>query len=302
MVVLLVLALVFLSSCSNSKDIEDSYKNEKIKIGVSIVPEEAFIKAVGGEKVSLVTMIPPGTSPANYGPTPKEMAQLENADLYFAIGVNAEIENILPNIEENSSTKIIHLSKEIESIYPSRFFGEISEEHGEEEAEEDHDHSGRDPHIWMSPKRVIEIIRVIEKELSFVDPENQGFYKENMDKYIEELEDLDSYIRTAALESKNKTFIVYHPSLGYFADDYGLEMVSIESDGKEGTIENLKSVIDFSKDRGIKRVLYQSEFDSKQAEILAGEIDGEAIMIEPLSKDYINNLKQISEVILNVGY
>ena len=298
---LLVVVLVLLGGCSESKAVDDNLDDKIIKVGVSIVPQETFVKAVGGDKVSVVTMIPPGTSPANYGPTPKEMASLEDADLYFAIGVNAEIENILPTVEENESIKVIHLSDEIENVYPARFFGESSHEEDEHE-EDEHNHDGRDPHIWMSPKRVIEMIKVIERELALNDPDNEEFYEKNMNEYIKKLEEVDLNVKDMVAKSENKTFIIYHPSLGYFSDDYGLKMVSIENDGKEGTIDDLKEVVDLSKAEKIKKVIYQSEFDSKQAEILAGEIDGEAVMIAPLSSDYIDNLKKIAEVVINVGY
>ncbi len=72
-IVLLVLSLLVLTACSNN----NSENNDKLKIAVSIVPQETFIKKIAGELVDVVVMIPPGSSPANYQPSPKEMTAFE---------------------------------------------------------------------------------------------------------------------------------------------------------------------------------------------------------------------------------
>jgi zinc transport system substrate-binding protein len=277
---------------------KSSQSDDKITIAVSIVPEETFVRAVAGDKVEIVTMIPPGKSPESYSPTPQEMESFSRADLYFSIGVPAEQASILPKVKDfNSKIKIVDLAARVEEVYPHRYFDE-DEEHSAHDGEDNHRHEGRDPHIWLSPKRVMVMIDVIAREMSNFDPVNKSFYEKNAHDYIEKLEELDSEIRTSLSNIKNKTFIVYHPAFGYFADDYNLNMIAIENEGKEATAKDLQHVIDVAKSQEIKVVFYQAETDSKQARTLAEEIDGKTKMLEPLSADYINNLRKMANAFL----
>jgi len=295
---LMIIAVFFtFAGCSG----KSSPSNNKITIAVSIVPEETFVRAVAGDKAEIVTMIPPGKSPENYSPTPQEMESFSRADLYFSIGVPAEEASILPKAKDfNSKIKIVDLAAIVGEVYPHRYFDE-DEEHGSGNDEDNHSHEGRDPHIWLSPKRVMVMIDIIAQELSNFDPQNKSFYEKNAQDYIKKLEELDSEIRQTLNNIKNKTFIIYHPAFGYFADDYGLNMVAIENEGKEATVKNLQHVIDIARSEGIKVVFYQAETDSKQARTLAEEIGGKVQMLEPLSADYINNLRKMANTFVEAA-
>ena len=225
-------------------------------------------------------MIPPGYSPANYAPTPKQLMDFSEAEIYFTIGIPSENSYILPKVNSfNRDIKIISLQDEIEEIYPPRYFSQES----------------RDPHIWLSPKRVILMIDIIKRELSFLDPVHSEYYEKNAEKYINELEELDKLIKAFTEKITNRTFIVYHPSFGYFADDYNLQMLSLEKDGKEATPKTLQEMVNIAKEEGIKIIFYQAEIDSKQTISFAEEIGGKSLMVDPLSKDYIQNLIKMTE-------
>jgi len=142
-------------------------------------------------------------------------------------------------------------------------------------------------------------VEVICSELVKIDPDNKDTYETNLANYIEKLSRLDEDIITTINKLKNKSFIIMHPSLGYFADDYGLNMVAIEQDGKETTAKRLQSVIDYAKDNQINVIFYQAEFDSQQAQTLALEIDGTTLEIEPLAKDYLGNMQTIIDAFKN---
>lgn len=273
-IVLTVLLIITLCGCASKND----NLNDKKIIAVSISLQATFLQEICGDYFEIVTMIPTGASPETYEPTPKEMTKLSEAQIYFGIGVPAE-ENILKNI--TNSTKLIRLEKAVNEIYPDL---EIN--------------GGRDPHIWLSIKRAIVMITEMEKELSQLDNNNQELYKNNSDKYINELKTLEKEITQKFSNCKGKKFITFHPSFAYFADDYGLEMYSLEQDGKEADAKQLANMIDFAKKENIKAIFYQAEHSSKQATAFAEEINGQAIMLEPLSPDYINNLKVMSDSIL----
>ena len=273
---------------------------DQLTVAVSIVPQETFIKAVAGDLVDVVVLIPPGSSPANYQPSPQEMAKFNESKVYFHIDVAAE-SHILESV--NGDVKLVDLAEIVDENYPARYFEESHEDdhdadHDDDHyADHDHDHSGRDPHIWLSPKRVQVMVEAIKDELSALDPDNKDVYAENAAAYIEELKILDEYLNKT-FEGLDHEFIMYHPSLGYFADDYGFEMHAIEAEGKQATARDLETVIELAKSEGIKYVFYQEEFDASQAEIVAKEIGGVTIKVAPLSGDYINNLKTIAEKML----
>lgn len=276
---LLILILSFtLSSCTKKV----STSNTKPIIAVSIVPEKTFVKEIAGDLVDVLTLIPPGNSPSNFAPKPQDLAKLSEAKLYFAIGVPTEEANILPKINDvNNDLKIIKLNEEVQKKYSERSF----------------DSNNRDPHIWLSPQRTKIMISKITEELSNLDEKHKSIYEENAKKYLNTLDELDKYIKNKLKNSKDKSFIIYHPSIGYFADDYNLEMIAIEKDGKSVTPKELEKIIDLAKEKNIKIILHQKEIDSKKVQTLAQEIGAEAKEIDPLNPDYIKNLKIIADLL-----
>lgn len=263
-----------------------AFPAKKPIIAVSVVPQASFVKAVGGDLVDVVSMIPPGYSPENYSPNPRELQKFSEASIYFTIGVQTETTNILPKVSSfNKDLRIVSLQDEVERFYTSREFSPGS----------------KDPHIWLSPRRAKIMIQVITRELSALDPANMKNYEKNATEYIAKLDKLNTDIVLALDKVENRTFIVYHPSFGYLADDYGLKMIALEEGGKEATARRLQEVIELAKKEGIRVIFYQAEIDSRQTAAFAEEIGGTSRKLEPLAFDYIENLyemvKAFSEVL-----
>lgn len=259
--------------------------NPKPLVAVSIVPQETFVKAVAGDLVDVVTMVPPGKSPENYAPIPQDIEKFSNASIYFTIGVPTESSNILPKSKElNKNIKIVKMNDEVKKTYAEREFVPGS----------------RDPHIWLSPKRAKIMVEVILKELTEIDAKNKSVYEENAKKYILQLDELDQQIKNSLANLTNKTFIVYHPSFGYFADDYGLKMLSLEEEGKEATAKDYEQKINEAKQQGIKVIFYQAEIDSKQSKAFAGELGGSTEQVSPLAPDYIENLRKTADTFARI--
>jgi len=295
---LIVILIISLVGC-NEKDIDDS--KQKVKIAVSIPPQEAFVKGIGKELVEVVTMIPPGYSETNYQPKPKDMQALSETQIYFSIGVKAEESNILPKLKDfNSNIKLVKLDEIVGDIYPFIMYDEDNHE-------DEHDHTGKDPHIWLSPKRVTVMINEIKDELIKVDPENKEYYETNAQDYLKELNDIDSDIKNTLKDAKSRYFIIYHPAFGYFADDYNLEMITIEEEGKEATAKRIREVIDFAKEKNIKIIFYQEEYDKNQAQTIANDMINEIDnSMKKINSGEILKGKVISvsddEVLVNIGY
>ena len=277
--VMIILSLTFLFGCSNNE--QENEKDDKPIIAVTIVPEQTFVEAVCGDLVEVVVLVPPGSSPENYEPTPKVMEKFSKSSLYFSIGVPTEEANILPKVTD---IKTIALQDEVALTYDDRTF-----ESGE-----------RDPHIWLSPKRAKVMIEVISREMGKLDESNKEIYEKNAKAYIEQLDELDEEIKASLIGVQNKKIIVYHPAFGYLADDYGLEMYALEEEGKESTVMHLQEMIDLAKKENIKAIFYQDEIDSSQSKAFAEEIGGKTVQLSPLAANYINNLKKMADTISEV--
>lgn len=272
--ILLFILTFSLTACSAAHG--GAVKNKAV-IAVSIVPQSTFVKEVCGDKFEVLTMIPAGASPETYEPAPQDIAKLEAAEIYFSIGVPAE-EKIISSLSK--TTVLSKLHTEVSKVYP-----DIIEE------------NGRDPHIWLSPKRVAVMINSIAETLTEYDPENKDFYKANAEKYIQKLSSVENEITETLKAKTQREFLAFHPAFGYFAEDFALTMHCLEEHGKEATAKHIAEMTDLAKEKGIKTIFYQAETSGRQAKAFAEEIDGKAVALEPLSADYIENLRKMTQLI-----
>ena len=275
--VILILTIVLIISSLTACKTQNDFDNGKITIAVSIPPQSEFVKAVCGDKVNLITMLPTGASPETYEPTVKDMKDLEFADIYFSIGVPMEENSIIPSLTKN--TENVKLHESVAKLYPELFEGE---------------HSHRDPHIWLSLKRAVVMVEEICETVCKKDSKNAEEYRKNADLYIQKLNNLNSEIETLFKNKESKIFIVYHPAFAYFADEYSLSMYALEEHGKEVTAKHLAEMIDFAKKENIKTVFYSEENSTKLPLTFANEIGGNAIKLYPLAENYLENMKTMA--------
>ena len=279
--VFVIILLISLSSCQNPEGNDD-----KLIVAVGIVPEAAFVEQVAGDLVEVITLIPPGNSPANYEPTAAEMQALSNAKIYFTLQMPTEQANILPQVKDyNEDLIIVDLRASVNTVYEPRIIDEAS--------------GAIDPHLWLSPKRAIVMVQTIADELSLIDEANRETYQQNANDYIAQLEALDADIKDSLSGLNNRSFIMYHAAYGYFALDYDLVMVSIETENKQASATDMQYVVDYALGHDIHTVFYQEEFDDTQAQTIAEEIGGKAEQTAPLSYEYIANLEAFTAVLLD---
>mgnify|MGYP002349410796 CR=1 FL=1 len=290
------IAFPALTGCSNEND---NSGKDKLIVGATIIPLKSFIEAVTGDLAEIEVLVPPGSSPENYDPSPANIFALNKAAVFFGIDLPPE-EKLDRSVF--ADTRFVDLADAVSDSYPDRFFDE--DEHGNEyEVEDDgHAHSGKDPHIWMSPLRVIVMVGKIAEEMKAADPANSGTYEANASEFISKLIKLDEDISVMISALTRKKIIMFHPSLGYFADDYGLEMFALEDSGKEATAKNLAEMTDLARSEGITVIFAQAESAGTQAETFADEIGGRVEVIDPLSGDYIDNMLSIATKIAEAAY
>ncbi|ADO76348.1 periplasmic solute binding protein [Halanaerobium praevalens DSM 2228] len=272
-------------------------------VAVTILPQIEMVKAVAGDRVEVIEMIPQGFSPSNYAPSPAEMRAFDQASIYFSIGVPADIQNILPRAEARDNLKIVKLFQEIESKYPHHYFGEPESEENADHIHADHGHShagGRDPHIWLSPARAQMMVKLIRDHLINILPEYELEFKQNTKNYLEKINQIDQANKKLLASYQGQKILVYHPAFGYFVDHYDLEMIAIEEAGKEPGPRYLEQIIELAKSQQIKTVFHQAEIDSNKTRAVAEELAGKRVELDPLAKNYSENLKLMAQKIAAV--
>ena len=284
-----------------------------IKVFVSIAPQKYFVHHIGKELVDVQVMVQPGSSPTTYEPKPKQMADLSKTEIYFATGVPFEKAWLKKIAATNPELKVVHTDREIQKIpmavYHRHKDGELynkgehsikagrHQKDGNKDQENHSDHGLLDPHVWLSPPLVQLQAGIILKTLQEVDPFNRILYETNYNQFVFEIEELDNRLKKTFASKQGLAFMVFHPAWGYFAHAYGLKQVSIEMEGKAPKPAQLKALIEYARERGIRIIIVQPQISSKNAELLAREIGGHVVLADPLSEDWLSNLREVADKI-----
>lgn len=268
---------------------------EPVKVFVSIAPQKYFVERIAGDLAEVSVMVMPGASPHTYEPRPRQLASLQSARAYFTIGDSFE-QAWLPRLKAaNPDLFLVATDKDVAKIpMAAHHHDEEGEEH-DHAPEKTHDQGGLDPHIWLSPRLVkIQAANILEG-LRTVDPENAAIYEANQQAFLSELDALDARIRAVLANAKGKEFLVFHPSWGYFAQDYGLVQVPIEVEGKEPKPEELVKLARFASKHRVRAIFVQPQFSRAMANVVAREIKAELIVADPLAGNWNQNLLQVAE-------
>jgi zinc transport system substrate-binding protein len=274
---------------------------------VSILPQVDFVQRIGGDKVQVSEMIPPGFSPATYEPSPQQLQKLQTADIYFRIGhipfEKAQMEKLQ---QLNQKMKVVDTSIGIELLTMAAHSHDEGGEHAGEEHHEEEGHDaeenhaeGSDPHIWLSPNLVKIQAKHIFDTLAETSPKDKDYFMANYDKFVKDLDQLDEKLKNTFTPILNQSILVFHPAFGYLADAYGFKQEAIEIEGKDPSPEQLKEIIDEAKADETRVIFVQKQFSTKSAEAIAEAIGGAVVQIDPLAKDYFSNLEEMSAIIAN---
>ena len=291
----------------------------KGQVSVSILPQEYFVKQIAGDAVEVNVMVGKGADPHTYEPKPKQMTALEKSDLYFAIGIEFE-EAWLPKFQKSyPNLKIVKTDAGVEKI---KFEGhhehadhdhhhDAKHEHASHDAnhEHKHEHAGHDhhdhehhhgefdPHIWLDPVSVKVQAKNIAAALIEKYPENKALFEANLAKFETRLDELDGFIKNTLANVKNREFIVYHPSWGYFAKRYDLEQIAIEVEGKEPKPAQLKELIEEAKEHRVKVIFVAPQFSKKAAQTIAKESGASVVEIDQLPLDWDAELRKTAQIL-----
>ena len=315
------LALVMMSCGGQKKDSKSgaSEDNETKEIAVTIEPLRYFTEKIAGDSYEIFSVVPVGQGPETYDPSPRDMMRVGKGIAYLHIGQLWLEQTLVKSIKENNSGTqlfdlsegmIFHIEEHDESAHSDDAEVHL---HGDEECSHDEDecshgehahthcHGGHDPHIWSSFTGAKIITENIYKSLSSLDRDKKDFYEANYLGLISELESMEKAMHEQLDVLSCRGFVIYHPALTYFAEEFGLKQYSIENDGKEPSPSSLKKLIEEARAAQVKVVFVQMEFDRKYAEQIAAEIGGKIVMINPLDYKWDEQMKRIAKALVTNG-
>lgn len=283
LVISIVLATIVCSSQSPRE------QKTGVVTAVSIEPLAYFVEQVGGDHVTTMVLVKPGQSPATYEPTPRQMAELSDADVFFAVGVPYE-KSVLPRLVATiPDLPIVATQKGIE------FLSATSDQAGDE-----HDHGGHDPHIWLDPRLAKRIAASMRDELIRLDPSHAAAFRENFDLLARQLDSLYAEIHELLLPYQGRHFAAYHPAWGYFARAFGIVQLEIAIGGKVPGPREVAELLDDVKRFELRGLIVQPQFKSGATDAIAKAMGVPIVELDPLARDYESNLINVAETMTHL--
>ncbi len=276
----------------------------KVNVVVSIIPQTYFVNRLAGNLAGVTVMVKPGASPATYEPKPSQMKKVAEADIYFAIGVPFEKAWLPRFASQNRGMMIVDTTKGVKKLPMQNHHQHTSQPPHPSthiptptsQPPHPNPHTP-DPHVWLSPKLVKVLAENMAKALMERDPANKEVYKSNLAAFKKEIESLDERLKKILRPCRGEAMMVFHPSWGYFAKDYGLKQIPIEIEGKEPKSRRLLHLMKEAKEEGVETLFVQPQFSKRTAEVIADAIGAKIVDADPLAYEWSDNLLKIAKKI-----
>lgn len=269
-----------------------------VSIAVSVAPQKYLAQKLAGEHATVRVIIKPGQSPTTWQPSPREMALFASTDLFFCIGV--PFERIwLPRLLNNFPNLKVHDPRQQIALRPLQ--GHDHHNHDSEtlHSQTEHMELNLDPHVWLDPLLDIQMAENMLHALVELDPAHQQDYQQRFEQLRDELTQLHLEIGALLRPYQGSSFMVFHPSWGYFAQRYHLQQIAIELSGKEPKGAKLAEITRYAQQNGITAIFIQAQFSQKAATTIANQIGAQVITLDPLAEDLPLMLRTTAQKLSN---
>ncbi len=253
-----------------------------------IPPAAYLVEQVGGRHVRVEVLVEPGQDPHSFQPTPRQVSALSRAGMFFRVGMpfeNALVEKLRRG---NPRMKIVDCAAGVEKRTMDQSRGRS-----------DHDHSGHDgmtdPHVWLSPALLKVLASNVSAALAEADPEHAEDFRRNLKELRRRIDAADERIEKKLAPYRGRTFFVFHPSFGYFADAYGLKQEAISPGGHAPTPKQLQALIELARAAGAGAIFVQPQFDPHGPRTVAEAVDARLVEIDPMAKDVLRTMEDFAE-------
>ena len=268
---------------------------EKIPVCAGLPPVARIVEAVGGDAVTVSSMLPEGRSPHDYAPGPRELRQALRSKLFFTTNMPYE-ERITRALR--GKVPVTDISAGIVRV-PLEEDGHDHHDHGNHHGHgHHHDHDGcsaeaGDPHVWLSPVNCAAMARNAARELGKIAPDKKQEFLARADEFARRMDLLHRDMQKRLAPFKGRSFFVHHPAFGYFARLYGLRQQAVELGGRETTPARLAQVVKQARQAKVKVIFVQKQFNPASGRALAEAIEGEVMELDPLAADVEKNLEAV---------
>lgn len=299
LIILVVLSMFINSSCRQKIDTgsptsAEDERGDKLEVVTTFFPVYDCARQIGGDEVIVRNLLPPGGSPHTFEPTTTDSRAIEKADLIFKLGL--ELDDWMDTIIKSTGTdsNVIELSRGIETI---PLGSSPVHSHSDDKSKS----FGQDPHIWMDPLKMKEMAKNARDAYIEKVPEKKEIFQKNYQIFAQKLDQLDKKYTEALSELEHKRFVTFHPFMNYLARRYDLEPVAVvtEFPGKQPDPHHLIEVIKKLREKNVRVVFVEPQFSPDASQIIANEIGGKVVVIDPLGslsnpqKDtYVENMEQ----------
>lgn len=252
----------------------------------SIPPVRYLVSAITCNDFPVEVLLPAGSNPEFYSPTAQQLAGLEGSELIFTTGLFDFEQELLGRTTEGiPADRIVNLSTGIDLL--------TGHHHVSDEATHD---AHYDPHIWTSPERLKRMAATAYDAIHRRFPDSVR-YPQAYEALIGRLDEASRQIADRLATSGTRTFVIYHPALGYYAADYGCTQLALEDEGKEPSAQHVGDIIRRMKAEGIHTILYQQEFPAAVVAAVADDTQATASPVNPLAEDIVGELLRITDLI-----
>lgn len=301
-IIITFLSILLLTACVSKQT-----QTEGNIVTVTIEPQRYFAEKIAGDKFKINCVVPAGQSPETYDPTPQQMIQVGKSMAYLRIGPIGFEQAWMDKIRENNpklevfdtSEGMNLLTDTEEDSHAHNHDGHDHSAHAGEDGHHHHHHGGVDPHIWSSITGAKVVAWNTLNAFIALDPDNTEYFWKNYNELVDEIDKTEGEIKQLLDPLTDRTFIIYHPALTYFANEFNLTQLCIEMDGKEPSPAQLKMLVETARDNNARVVFIQQEFDQKNAELIAKETGCKLTVINPLtyhwSKEMIHIAKALAD-------
>lgn len=297
-IIITFLSILLLTACV-SKQTEGNI------VTVTIEPQRYFAEKIAGDKFKINCVVPAGQSPETYDPTPQQMIQVGKSMAYLRIGPIGFEQAWMDKIRENNpklevfdtSEGMNLLTDTEEDSHDHNHDGHDHSAHAGEDGHHHHHHGGVDPHIWSSITGAKVVARNTLNAFIALDPDNTEYFWKNYNELVDEIDKTEGEIKQLLDPLTDRTFIIYHPALTYFANEFNLTQLCIEMDGKEPSPAQLKKLVETARDNNARVVFIQQEFDQKNAELIAKETGCKLTVINPLAYHWQKEMIHIAKAL-----
>lgn len=258
---------------------------------VSIVPYQFFVEKISGNTIDVHSLVPPGMDVHTFEPTMKSASFLLTARGWIGVGEPFE-KKITDTLYHTSKAITLNISDHLSLVqYPNTLHFHSLKNTAS------HSCSGKDLHVWLSPKLVAVQIPLLTNSLTMMFPEYKDCYSSNAKLLLKEIEELNHSLEKTLSPIAGSTFLISHPALGYFCKDYQLFQLSVETDGKEPLPKDLSRIISLAQEKNVKLMIVQKNYPDKGAKIIAKQLQIPIYYFDPYQSNYIENLQELARVL-----